>query len=121
MSRATCPTLPDRGATTERPIPTHTCRLDAVMVGGVGTFNGVIELPCKACEAEPGETAPHYHYPEPDLGPLATAYVLILAVAGPVIARASEPLRTGLRRPLTALAGRRSARPPADVWRPREP
>jgi monovalent cation:H+ antiporter-2, CPA2 family len=58
---------------------------------------------------------------EPDLGPLATAYVLILAVAGPVLARASEPLRTGLRRPLTALAGRRSARPPADAWRPREP
>ena len=58
---------------------------------------------------------------EPDLGPLATAYVLILAVAGPFLARASEPLRTGLSRPLTALAGRRSARPPADAWRPREP
>jgi CPA2 family monovalent cation:H+ antiporter-2 len=58
---------------------------------------------------------------EPDLGPLATAYVLILAVAGPVLARVSEPLRTGLSRPLTALAGRRSARPPADAWRPREP
>jgi CPA2 family monovalent cation:H+ antiporter-2 len=58
---------------------------------------------------------------EPDLGPLATAYVLILAVAGPVLARASEPLRTGLSRPLTALAGRRSARQPADAWRPREP
>jgi monovalent cation:H+ antiporter-2, CPA2 family len=58
---------------------------------------------------------------EPTLGPLATAYVLILAVLGPVLARASEPLRVGLARPLTALAGRRSARQPADAWRPREP
>jgi CPA2 family monovalent cation:H+ antiporter-2 len=57
---------------------------------------------------------------EPTLGPLATAYVLILAVLGPVLARASEPLRTGLGRPLTALAGRRSARRPAGEWRPRE-
>jgi CPA2 family monovalent cation:H+ antiporter-2 len=58
---------------------------------------------------------------EPTLGPLATAYVLILAVLGPVLARASEPLRVGLGRPLTALAARRSARQPADAWRPREP
>jgi CPA2 family monovalent cation:H+ antiporter-2 len=58
---------------------------------------------------------------EPELGPLATAYVLILAVLGPVLARASEPLRAGLARPFTALAGRRSARPPADAWHPREP
>jgi monovalent cation:H+ antiporter-2, CPA2 family len=58
---------------------------------------------------------------EPSLGPLATAYVLILAVLGPVLARASEPLRTGLGRPLTALAGRRSARPAAGEMRPREP
>jgi CPA2 family monovalent cation:H+ antiporter-2 len=58
---------------------------------------------------------------EPTLGPLATAYVLILAVLGPILARASEPLRVGLARPLTALAGRRSARQPADAWRPREP
>ena len=57
---------------------------------------------------------------EPTLGPLATAYVLILAVLGPVLARASEPLRVGLTRPLTALAGRRSARRPAGEWRPRE-
>jgi monovalent cation:H+ antiporter-2, CPA2 family len=57
---------------------------------------------------------------EPTLGPLATAYVLILAVLGPVLARASEPLRVGLTRPLTALAGRRSARQPAGEWRPRE-
>jgi CPA2 family monovalent cation:H+ antiporter-2 len=57
---------------------------------------------------------------EPTLGPLATAYVLVLAVLGPVLARASEPLRVGLGRPLTALAGRRSARPPAGEWRPRE-
>jgi CPA2 family monovalent cation:H+ antiporter-2 len=58
---------------------------------------------------------------EPELGPLATAYVLILAVLGPVLARTSEPLRIALGRPLTALAGRRSARPPAGEMRPREP
>jgi monovalent cation:H+ antiporter-2, CPA2 family len=58
---------------------------------------------------------------EPSLGPLATAYVLIVAVLGPVLARASEPLRLGLTRPLTALAGRRSARQPAGEMRPREP
>jgi monovalent cation:H+ antiporter-2, CPA2 family len=58
---------------------------------------------------------------EPALGPLATAYVLILAVAGPLLARAAEPLRVGLGRPLRAVAGRRSARPPAGEWRPREP
>jgi K+:H+ antiporter subunit KhtU len=57
---------------------------------------------------------------EPTLGPLATAYVLVLAVLGPLASRASEPLRVGLSRPLTALAGRRSARPPAGEWRPRE-
>jgi CPA2 family monovalent cation:H+ antiporter-2 len=53
---------------------------------------------------------------EPDLGPLATTYVLVLAVLGPVLARASEPLRTAL----TALGGRRSARPPAGASRPQE-
>jgi monovalent cation:H+ antiporter-2, CPA2 family len=58
---------------------------------------------------------------EPTLGPLATTYVLILAVLGPLVARLSEPLRVGLSRPLTALGGRRSARPPAGEWRPREP
>jgi CPA2 family monovalent cation:H+ antiporter-2 len=57
---------------------------------------------------------------EPTLGPLATTYVLILAVLGPLVARVSEPLRVGLSRPLTALGGRRSARPPAGEWRPRE-
>ena len=58
---------------------------------------------------------------QPALGPLATAYVLIVAVLGPVLARASEPLRLRLTRPLTALAGRRSARQPAGEMRPREP
>jgi CPA2 family monovalent cation:H+ antiporter-2 len=58
---------------------------------------------------------------EPTLGPLATTYVLILAMLGPLVARVSEPLRVGLSRPLTALGGRRSARPPAGEWRPREP
>src|SRR4030095_15626563 len=57
---------------------------------------------------------------EPTLGPLAAAYVLVLAVLGPILARAAEPLRVGLARPLTALAGRRSARPAAGEWRPRE-
>jgi monovalent cation:H+ antiporter-2, CPA2 family len=57
---------------------------------------------------------------EAALGPLATAYVLVLAVLGPVLTRASEPLRVGLSRPVTALAGRRSARRPADGLRPRE-
>ena len=57
---------------------------------------------------------------EPSLGPLATAYVLILAMVGPFLARASEALRVGLARPFTALGGRRSARQPAGEWRPRE-
>jgi CPA2 family monovalent cation:H+ antiporter-2 len=60
---------------------------------------------------------------EPGLGPLAATYVLVLAVLGPVLARASEPLRTGLLAglgALTARAGRRSARQPADGLRPRE-
>jgi monovalent cation:H+ antiporter-2, CPA2 family len=35
---------------------------------------------------------------EPALGPLATAYVLILAVLGPILARASEPLARLVRR-----------------------
>ncbi|GAA1823924.1 cation:proton antiporter [Planosporangium flavigriseum] len=35
----------------------------------------------------------------PRLGPLAAAYVLILAVAGPLLARAAEPLARRLRRP----------------------
>jgi monovalent cation:H+ antiporter-2, CPA2 family len=58
---------------------------------------------------------------EETLGPLAATYVLVLAVLGPLVARVSEPLRVGLSRPLTALGGRRSARPPAGEWRPREP
>ncbi|WP_018349780.1 cation:proton antiporter [Longispora albida] len=35
----------------------------------------------------------------PRLGPLAAAYVLILAVTGPLLARAAEPLARRLRRP----------------------
>jgi monovalent cation:H+ antiporter-2, CPA2 family len=58
---------------------------------------------------------------EETLGPLAATYVLVLAVLGPLVARVSEPLRVGLSRPFTALGGRRSARPPAGEWRPREP
>ncbi|HEX2314644.1 MAG TPA: cation:proton antiporter [Thermomonospora sp.] len=33
----------------------------------------------------------------PDLGPLAAAYVLVLAIAGPLLARAAEPLARRLR------------------------
>ncbi len=35
---------------------------------------------------------------EPRLGPLAAAYVLMLAVAGPILARAADPLTTVIRR-----------------------
>lgn len=39
---------------------------------------------------------------EPQLGPLAAAYVLILAVLGPLVARGAEPLaRLTERRPAT--------------------
>ncbi|MGC9670497.1 cation:proton antiporter [Planosporangium sp. 12N6] len=41
----------------------------------------------------------------PRLGPLAAAYVLILAVAGPLLARAAEPLVHRLRRRRTASGG----------------
>jgi CPA2 family monovalent cation:H+ antiporter-2 len=58
---------------------------------------------------------------EPALGPLAATYVLILAVLGPVLARAADPLRVALTSVPRALGGRRSARPPAGEWRPREP
>src|SRR5205814_6867786 len=45
---------------------------------------------------------------QPELGPLAAAYVLIMAVAGPVIARVGEPVGAlVLRRP----PGRRRAAP----------
>jgi len=42
---------------------------------------------------------------EPDLGPLAATYVLVLAVLGPLLARVVDPLVTATRR--------RAARPPA--------
>jgi CPA2 family monovalent cation:H+ antiporter-2 len=35
---------------------------------------------------------------QPRLGPLATAYVLCLAVAGPLLARAADPMAAALRR-----------------------
>ena len=35
---------------------------------------------------------------EPSLGPLATAYVLILVIIGPITARYTEPLATRLFR-----------------------
>jgi CPA2 family monovalent cation:H+ antiporter-2 len=58
---------------------------------------------------------------EPALGPLAAAYVLVLAVLGPILARAADPLRVALTSVPRALGGRRSARRPAGEWRPREP
>ncbi len=51
----------------------------------------------------------------PRLGPLAAAYVLILAVAGPLLARAAEPLARRLHRPRRAETAtgspRRTAQP----------
>jgi monovalent cation:H+ antiporter-2, CPA2 family len=47
---------------------------------------------------------------EPRLGPLAAAYVLLLAVAGPVLARVSDPL--------VALARRRRSRRPRPAGEP---
>jgi monovalent cation:H+ antiporter-2, CPA2 family len=58
---------------------------------------------------------------EPALGPLATAYVLVLAVLGPLLARAADPLRVAVTSVPRALGGRRSARRPAGGWSPREP
>ncbi|ETK34104.1 cation:proton antiporter [Microbispora sp. ATCC PTA-5024] len=55
----------------------------------------------------------------PRLGPLAAAYVLILAVAGPLLARVAEPVARTLRRrakaPRPHPAG---SRPPRDETRP---
>ncbi|MEY7981628.1 hypothetical protein AB8O53_35645, partial [Streptomyces pilosus] len=53
---------------------------------------------------------------EPELGPLATAYVLVLVVLGPLTARYTEPLALALTARRTAGADRvpaRSATPPA--------
>jgi CPA2 family monovalent cation:H+ antiporter-2 len=58
---------------------------------------------------------------EPALGPLAATYVLLLASLGPVLARASEPLRAALTSWPRARARRRSARRPVDGWSPRGP
>ncbi|WP_240942170.1 cation:proton antiporter [Planosporangium thailandense] len=46
----------------------------------------------------------------PRLGPLATAYVLVLATAGPLLARAAEPVARRLRRPPRTSDGYRSGR-----------
>jgi CPA2 family monovalent cation:H+ antiporter-2 len=51
---------------------------------------------------------------EPRIGPLAAAYVLIMAVGGPVIARLAEPAAARLFR----LRRRRSSEPPAAVPAP---
>src|SRR6266545_3545602 len=50
------------------------------------------------------------------LGPLATAYVLALAVLGPLATRAADPLATSLRRRARP-AGDHAASPPATVAR----
>jgi monovalent cation:H+ antiporter-2, CPA2 family len=53
---------------------------------------------------------------EPRLGPLAAAYVLILAVTGPLVARAAEPLaRVVMRRSRVRLTKEPSDLPRADV------
>src|SRR5919201_2552754 len=52
------------------------------------------------------------------LGPLATAYVLALAVLGPLLTRAADPLAATLRRS-TRRSGNASANPPAAVARAR--
>ncbi|GAA1541555.1 cation:proton antiporter [Actinomadura kijaniata] len=48
----------------------------------------------------------------PKLGPLAAAYVLILAIAGPLLARAAEPLTRVLREGRDRRAARRAAPEP---------
>jgi CPA2 family monovalent cation:H+ antiporter-2 len=48
---------------------------------------------------------------EPSLGPLATAYVLILVILGPLTARYTEPVATRL----TERLGRRASGRPADT------
>ncbi len=56
---------------------------------------------------------------EPSLGPLATAYVLILVILGPLTARYTEPLATRLFRRHaghTTLAAKGSPLPPADTY-----
>ncbi|MFJ1757160.1 cation:proton antiporter [Kitasatospora sp. NPDC088134] len=54
---------------------------------------------------------------EPSLGPLATAYVLLLVVIGPLAARWTEPIATGLSTRLTT----RRTRTPAPLPAPDEP
>ncbi|MFD8050229.1 cation:proton antiporter, partial [Streptomyces chartreusis] len=48
---------------------------------------------------------------EPSLGPLATAYVLILVIVGPLTARYTEPLATWIARQRTASAVRQESTP----------
>jgi CPA2 family monovalent cation:H+ antiporter-2 len=50
------------------------------------------------------------------LGPLATAYVLALAVLGPLVTRAADPLAAVLRR-LTRPTGKPAAGPPVSAAR----
>ncbi|CAN5882826.1 cation:proton antiporter [soil metagenome] len=56
---------------------------------------------------------------EPALGPFAAAYVLLLAVAGPILARVSDPLVAALQRRGSAPAA--AARPVAASARPHSP
>jgi len=48
---------------------------------------------------------------EPQLGPLAAAYVLLLAVGGPVLARVADPLVALARRRSRRAAGEQAAVP----------
>ncbi|MFD8050406.1 cation:proton antiporter, partial [Streptomyces chartreusis] len=54
---------------------------------------------------------------EPSLGPLATAYVLILVIVGPLTARYTEPLATRVTRWRTGRAAARQETMPT----PEEP
>jgi monovalent cation:H+ antiporter-2, CPA2 family len=51
---------------------------------------------------------------EPQLGPLAAGYVLLLAVLGPVLARAAEPLGDAWQRRRTKLATETDEQPASD-------
>ncbi|MFD8867989.1 cation:proton antiporter [Streptomyces sp. NPDC059590] len=60
---------------------------------------------------------------EPELGPLATAYVLILVILGPLTARYTQPLAmrlTGRRKPAEPAALAEAAERPQEAAEPRE-
>lgn len=56
---------------------------------------------------------------EPDLGPLAAAYVLILAVGGPLLARSADPIARRLGKRSGRSPDGRDRTGPQDSWRSR--